>query len=110
MNDYSQDMSGRACCDKPLERHVFQGPGETCSVCGRVRALHLDAGFVPSHMPSRMPTDPGIRFGAHPRFSKPGAFNPEHPAKPTPELVKQVERTRAAERRAIELALRRAAK
>ena len=48
----------------PIETHVFMGdPNEFyCSACGRPRALHQFDGFMRRHTPTRLSTDPGIRY------------------------------------------------
>jgi hypothetical protein len=101
------DMTGHCCCDKPLERHEFTGSGFECSVCRRPRAMHSNDGFHPFNLPSRMPQDPACRFrGPHPRFSKPGAFNPEAIPEVTQATKKRVAAIRLAEKRALERAIK----
>jgi len=103
------DMTGHACCHQPIERHEFTGNGFNCDSCGRPRALHSADGFHPSSIPSRMPLDPACRYrGAHPRFTRPGAFNPDSVPEATEADRKRVARIRHDEKLALERALSRA--
>lgn len=60
----------------PLESHLFsQCPKNDflCHICQRPRCLHQHDGFIPSGLPSMLPTAPDCTYrGPHPRFTKPG--------------------------------------
>ena len=65
-------MKGSVCADRPLEAHLFQGTGEYCSICRRMRAMHENTGFKPrlGWGPEAVTKDPRAGFNRHPRFFK----------------------------------------
>jgi hypothetical protein len=56
------DFSNSCMMTHPLERHVFEGPSEECAACGRTRAFHQDAGFIPGNPPHVVCMDPHARY------------------------------------------------
>lgn len=63
------DMTGHTCCDRPMERHLFDGDEYLCRICRRPRALHQSYPFSPGYPQSFISTDARARYrGPHPQF------------------------------------------
>lgn len=57
--------------------HAFKekpSPDLSCAKCGKIRALHANADFVPNHSPSHLPTDLKASYRGHPYWARPGTL------------------------------------
>lgn len=99
------DRRGSALCVNPIQQHTFSGDEFLCDKCQQPRALHYRDGFIPSHAPSRLPTELNIRYrGPHPHFMRPGQYNPDVPP-PSDNVRRFAARIRAIEAQQLARAL-----